>query len=209
MHLVVIDSDGSNRQVLTDGTEVIVYPTWFPDGDRLVVDVRRKGIVAIDLGSRAQELLFEPNINSPRTPALSPDGSRIAYTASPPDESPELYVADLNGDNVVRLTDHEDQDNNPSWSPDGSAIAFETHRAPPPGIFIVNADGTGMRPLTASPRSVSLESPDWSPDGRYLAFHAFGHGNMDLFILDVAVAMSAVLGESWGNLKREVGGCCE
>jgi TolB protein len=153
----------------------------------------------------------------------------------------------------VRLTDHEDQDNNPSWSPDGSAIAFETHRAPPPEIFIVNADGsglrrltpeglytlqpawspdgtriafaayiksnenlyvinadgTGMRPLTASPRSVSPESPDWSPDGRYLAFHAFGHGNMDLFILDVAVAMSAILGESWGTLKREVGGCCE
>lgn len=53
MQLVVIDSDGSNRQVLTDGTEVIAHPTWFPDGDRLVVDVRRKGIVAIDLGSRA------------------------------------------------------------------------------------------------------------------------------------------------------------
>lgn len=75
----------------------------------------------------------------------------------------------------MRLTDHEDQDNNPSWSPDDSAIAFETHRAPPPGIFIVNADGSGLRRLT--PEGLYALQPAWSPDGTKIAFAAYMKSN--------------------------------
>jgi dipeptidyl aminopeptidase/acylaminoacyl peptidase len=53
----------------------------------------------------------------------------------------------------------------PSWSPDGRRIAF----ARGADLFVVNADGTGLRPLSARPRSVEAD-PAWAPDGRTVAF---------------------------------------
>ena len=65
----------------------------------------------------------------------------------------------------------------PAWSPDGSRIAFQYNLVDPAytgslgldaGIWIVNADGTGLRNLTAHPAQDT--SPAWSPDGKRLAF---------------------------------------
>jgi Tol biopolymer transport system component len=51
----------------------------------------------------------------------------------------------------------------PAWSPDGTKLAYVSF----PGIWVVNADGTGKVQLTDHPRD---EMPDWSPDGSKIAF---------------------------------------
>jgi Tol biopolymer transport system component len=56
----------------------------------------------------------------------------------------------------------------PSWSPDGSQLAFVSHRAGDEEIYVARADGTGVRRLTRSP-GPDL-SPSWSSDGRRLAW---------------------------------------
>lgn len=56
----------------------------------------------------------------------------------------------------------------PSWSPDGTLIAFVSHRSGDEELYVANADGTGVRRLTRSP-GPDL-SPAWSSDGQRIAW---------------------------------------
>jgi WD40 repeat protein len=78
------------------------------------------------------------------------------------------------GSGLTRLTDVEEPDLGPTWSPDGARIAFVSLRDDPgdqftkDDIFVMNADGTGQTNLT---NSTTFEArPDWSPDGARIAF---------------------------------------
>jgi hypothetical protein len=57
---------------------------------------------------------------------------------------------------------------NPTWSPDGSRIAFTGLSAGVSNLFVVNVDGTGLRRLTDG-RAAALH-PSWSPDGKSIAY---------------------------------------
>jgi TolB protein len=84
----------------------------------------------------------------------------------------------VNGTGLRRLT-HGDLgvDGNPTWSPDGTTIAFERTGSPNP-IWLVDAGGTNERQLTTPPGegpygellSGGDTHPDWSPDGDWIAF---------------------------------------
>ena len=69
----------------------------------------------------------------------------------------------------------------PSWSPDGSRIAFASERDGSFEIYVMNADGGGQTRLTRN-----LESdldPAWSPDGRSIAFTTNRDGNNELYLM--------------------------
>jgi TolB protein len=76
----------------------------------------------------------------------------------------DVYVVDANGTSLRRLTTSPGDDFDPSWSPDGTRIAFRRERSGEPEIWIMNADGTQQRRLTDG------LSPAWSPDGSLVAF---------------------------------------
>lgn len=63
---------------------------------------------------------------------------------------------------------------NPSWSPDGPKIAFESDRDGDLDIYIMNADGTGQNRLTDSEPSAEADlEPSWSSDGTKITFARF------------------------------------
>lgn len=83
-----------------------------------------------------------------------------------------LFVMHADGSQTARVTSGEFHDDCPAWSPDGSTIAFRTDRSPA-GIWLVNADGSDLRPLlTDGPEFVGPTHPTWSPNGHSIAFDA-------------------------------------
>jgi Tol biopolymer transport system component len=71
------------------------------------------------------------------------------------------------------LTDDLHRDRMPSWSPDEKRIAFSSNRTGKYEVWVINADGGGLRQLTQIP-GADVTAPVWSPDGTRLACRLFG-----------------------------------
>jgi Tol biopolymer transport system component len=102
-----------------------------------------------------------------RGPRLSPDGRRIAISIT--EQETQIWLYDLSRETLTRLTFGGNVNNNPSWTPDGKRIAFESSKEGPLNIFWQLADGSGgLERLTTSEYPQVPHS--WSPDGQLLAF---------------------------------------
>lgn len=116
-------------------------------------------------------------------PAPSPDGTKIAFISSRDSGgygglTTEIYVMDVDGSNISRLTFNPTWDGGPAWSPDGTKIAFvrmADSSVGSPDIYTMNsADGSDVTRLTNSLGGAT--KPDWSPDGSMLVFIQPGAG---------------------------------
>lgn len=108
------------------------------------------------------------------SPAWSPDGARIAFESYRyGGNNGEVYVMNSNGGGETRLTDSPGYDGSPNWSPDGSKIAFVSSRGGSYKIWVMNADGSSVMPLS-QPRAFD---PAWSPDGGTIAYDADSDGD--------------------------------
>lgn len=183
--LVVLNSDGSETQVAH--ADWITGGSFSPDGSEVIFGAtlpgqRKSGIYVVDAEGGTPELLYAaafrrlareaypPAADGHRTavysPALSPDGSRIAYIEGMGDWGNSLWVMNADGTDRHRIIAWEEGNELVStgslqWSPDGTRLAFEGG-----GINVVNADGSALT-LVARGRE---RAPYWSPDGSRIAF---------------------------------------
>lgn len=118
-------------------------------------------------------------------PALSPDEKKLAVgRTDPAAKTRDLWIFDLTRGTASRLTFDPADDLNPTWSPDGSRIAFSSDRKGARNIYQKLAAGTGEEELLfESPERKSME--DWSADGRFLLYNVGGASKTrdDLWVL--------------------------
>ena len=108
-------------------------------------------------------------------PALSPDGSRIAFSWDGGDESKsstngfDLYVKAIGSETLLRLTNHPSEWISSAWSPDGTQIAFHRLAGADTGVYVVPALGGPERKLRSThvPYGVATQI-SWSPDGKWI-----------------------------------------
>lgn len=102
---------------------------------------------------------------------LSTLEGRIVFSGGPSFEGEEVFTAAADGSHVRQLTDNAIPDFDPTWSPDGSAIAYRSQvDEGDDEIYVMRADGSHPRNITNDPE-VDW-GPDWSPDGRCIAFNS-------------------------------------
>ena len=121
-------------------------------------------------------------------PALSPDGSQLAFTWDRDgDERLDIYVQLVGAGTPLRLTTDPAQDRSPAWSPDGRHIAFlRSVTGGGYAIFTVPALGGPERKLQATSCGPWRCRLDWSPDGKFLAFPDRTSGDrIGIFLLSV------------------------
>jgi Tol biopolymer transport system component len=156
-------------------------PAWSRDGRTIVFVSWRDGngeVYAMDADGSGPRNLTQHPAKDVR-PAWSPDGRRIAFV-SRRDGNGEVYVMNADGSQKRNLTRDRANDDYPTWSPDGRRIAFlrgrlHSNRVPGLGVhrwytyhlYVMNADGSGLRRLTRNPKNLAgTYRLVWSPDGR-------------------------------------------
>jgi serine/threonine-protein kinase len=152
--LYIADIDGKRARQLTprdrQGRSLDADASWSPDGRRIVFASSRtpKGLYVMDVLT-GEFRHFAAAGEDAEDPAWSPDGRRIAFQ-SRRDGNLEIYVINLDGTGLRRLTDHPAADGRPAWSPDGQWIAFESDRDGKLDIYIMRADGSDVRRITSN-----------------------------------------------------------
>jgi Tol biopolymer transport system component len=104
------------------------------------------------------------------------DGRRLAFDYFEPDGDEQIATANPNGGDVRAITSGAGIHEVPSWSPDGTRIAFDFSPTSDPNtpdfrtaLWTMRADGSGQRPLPVFPSGFDVE-PKYSPNGRWIAF---------------------------------------
>lgn len=190
--LYVLDTETGEERRLTSRSDPEFDAVPAPDGKALLlsinnvspnqgdIDIHR---LMVDAAETEPVAVTGAALSHEEWAAWSPGGARIAYTSTR-DGNVEIYCADPDGGNVVRLTNDPAIDAHPCWTPDGAAIAFSTNRWGDLEIALIAPDGSGLRRFTDS-RGLD-DYPAFSPDGRWLAFTTNRSGQLDIAVADVA-----------------------
>lgn len=190
--LFLMNTDGTDQKHLTRGSSA----TWSRDSQSVAYHASASGTgkpIALFPGAATSDSdIFVMNVvkkgavprnitNNPTAvdddPDWSPTEDKIVFVSKDGKDNPtnavsaEIYVINADGKGKpIRLTNNNEEERAPAWSPDGKRILFMCRRGGTDfEICIMNADGTGQIQLTDN--TVGDLTPSWSPDGRKIVVH--------------------------------------
>jgi WD40-like Beta Propeller Repeat len=173
--LWLVDIDGTHEHAITRAPGDVQSPTWSPDGSLVAFSAayEPEGRAVYTIHPDGSDLQLISQDQGVVDIAWSPDGTSIVYSGTAPGEPvsfDDLWVVSLDGSDPRRLTQTPDlEERDPTWSPDGSAIAF----ASDDGIREMPSEGGESQvvvPWSLLSGGRVPARPAWSPDGAYLTF---------------------------------------
>ncbi|HEV8403581.1 MAG TPA: hypothetical protein VGQ31_11150 [Candidatus Limnocylindrales bacterium] len=182
--LLVANADGSGSRVVATKLDADNPYEWSPDGSYLVFTDTEFRVSRIDATGATPPRLLVEHAYVQAGEFRPPDGRQILYEPQPDgatgaQQGHSLWVMDSDGSGARSMVEipaeraRQGDFERVRYSPDGTKIAFL--RAPDGDtnqlrIFVMNADGTGVRPLTNEAGSWTETDLAWSPDSKRIAF---------------------------------------
>jgi TolB protein len=161
--IYIINADGSSPRRLTNDKAIDTSPSWSPDGSTIAFVSDREGGPQIFIvpasGGSATRVSTNGSYNT--TPTWSPKkGARVIAYTTRDGGAYDIVTYDLANKKMTRITQGEGNNEEPSFAPNGRAIAFASTRSGGSGIYIANADGTGK---AVKVWGGSATGVDWGP----------------------------------------------
>jgi len=181
----VMNGDGGERAEIGEGHEV----DWSPDGRQLVfVGSDSESLHVLDLATGKTTLLAHVG-DFVRSTAWSPDGETIVFMRGGSVAGGSIWVIDADGSSLRQLTEYEFGSclGAPSWSPDGSRIAFSmspdcTAEELRSDIYVMRNDGSNFTRLTDG--MGNYWNPVWSPRKDRIAFNHSRGSESWIYVID-------------------------
>jgi len=174
-----MNPDGTDRRQLTSNPAGDDWDAAVSPDGRKIAFVRSEGAAAniyvmnADGSAIHQLTAFVPG-GYAEGPAWSPDGQRIAMTASEYGVHSRIYVMSASGHNLAPGAAQGAEDMQPTWSPDGQKLAFTRVGGMGINIMIATVVTGGGAQLFALCGSIACHAPAWSPDGTRIAYERDG-----------------------------------
>ncbi|HET7414039.1 MAG TPA: Tol-Pal system beta propeller repeat protein TolB [Pararhizobium sp.] len=167
--LAIMDQDGANVRMLTDGSDLVITPRFSPNSQEITYMAyhgNQPRVYLLQLGTGRRQLVGNfPGMTF--APRFSPDGQRVIMSMEE-DGNANIFTMDLRSRQTFRLTNTAAIDTSPCYSPDGRQVVFESDRGGSQQLYIMGADGGGQKRISFGGGSYS--TPVWSPRGDLIAF---------------------------------------
>ncbi len=175
--------ESASYRALTESKAPELFPQVAPDGRTVIYASNARGnydLYRLDSGNGETKNLTEDSEANDSEPALSPDGTRVAFRSER--DGGGLFLMELASGETRKLSN---LGHNPAWSPDGAEIVVATEGIIRPEdrytassqLWAVRADSGARRLVTPG----DAVQPSWSPNGERIAFWASRGGQRDLF----------------------------
>jgi Tol biopolymer transport system component/DNA-binding winged helix-turn-helix (wHTH) protein len=194
-------ADGSLRRI--DLRQNPTWPAISPKGDKLAFSVSygRARILRKDLlRLAAPSTELAPSTQDQGDAQYSPDGTHIAFRSSRTG-SPEIWMAEAGGDNLVQLSRGNGTASTPRWSPDGKKIAFDSRRRDQFEIYIVDVSEQVPRRLVSNVQK--MYSPSWSRNGKWIYFQTFEAKGQAIYRCPAAGGDATIIGARPDGISPE------
>ena len=225
LKLWLVDPDDTSKTFLSSLSGENTVISWQPNGNRILYTSNESGNYNIWImnpdGSGKIQLTSAPS--NEYAMGFSPDGGKVVYSSwktldnisSIEDFIPAIWIMDADGSNKKQLipVDEKRYIDRPSWSPDGTKIAFESRNiaGDQADIVVVSSDGSNLTVLTGNDTSDMF--PQWSPEGDKIAFTSVKGKNMFVSVITLddewksapTKTMASVPAISQGNGKKSPG----
>lgn len=152
----IADLESGTVEHLTSSHQSNTFPKWSPDGKKIAYisapNDRRSDIWVSDVDTRDATKLT--NVGPVFSFSWSPDGKKIVLDhGRKSDDYREIYVVDVDSGNLNRLTTNQELDEYPTFSPEGSRIAYASWVDGVPEVYVMDVDGKNKKRLTYTDKS--------------------------------------------------------
>lgn len=183
-NIYAMNFGGHRVKKITSGNSINIFPSPNPNGTKVAYISFRDGAPAVFITNLKNGGTVRLNLSGPADfVSWSPQGNKLAVALTSDYYNTEIYTVDTDGGNLKKLTSTEGINTSPSFSPDGSMIAFVSNRGGSPQIYTMNSDGTDQQRITFNEGNYNT-SPAWSPDGKMIAFTSLVNGALQVFIMN-------------------------